>query len=353
MDQTQNEELHAFPSGFSKFSTLLDVSSSRIKEFELFEEISKDISEELSENLPEKLKPNQKPFVCSQCGISVATNYTLGRHMKNKHSGKSKTMKHKCNICSFGTKTKILLNQHKKNIHKISERRSTNSEKNSLFCSCCGKKFLSKNAVETHEDAMKKDLSYICGFCGERMKTENVLKRHITDTHLNEPKFKCDLCDMRFKRKAGLISHTYSHSNYRPFKCKKADCSAAFTSSFTLKKHESVHSEKRNFSCQICPKTFKSISHRISHMKHHKKFKPHRCKCEASFFTKRALTTHLREEMDSESHQEIDWVPVMEEEEEDQEQEKEGQIDEAKDKDFIHEGTLEGKLEIVYLNSGE
>lgn len=312
---------------------MLDVSSSRIKEFELFDEISKDISEKLTENLSESLKPNQKSFVCSECGISVATNYTLGRHIKNKHSGKSKTMKHKCKICSFQTKTKILLNEHNKKIHQILEKRS--SRKNSLFCSCCGKKFVSKHAVETHEDSMKKDLSYICGFCGERLKTENVLKRHITDTHLNEPKFKCDLCDMRFKRKAGLISHTYSHSNYRPFKCKKADCSAAFTSAFTLKKHESVHSEKRNFSCPICPKTFKSTSHRISHMKHHKKFKPHRCKCEASFFTKRALTTHLRDKMDSESHQEIDWVPVEEkEDEEEKEEEQDEQIDEVKD--LIH-----------------
>lgn len=183
---------------------------------------------------------------------------------------------------------------------------------------------------------MKKDLSFICGFCGERLKTEAILKRHITETHLNEPNFKCVLCDMRFKRKAGLISHTHTHSNYRPFKCKKSDCSAAFTSSFHLKKHQLVHSEKRNFSCQICFKTFKSTGHIVSHMKHHVKFKPHRCKCEAAFFTKRALKTHLRDKMDSESHQEIVWDPIEDKSEEDEELN-----EEEIDKDCINEEQIE------------
>lgn len=327
------EQLHSFPSGFSKFSTLLDVSSSRIKEFELFEEISKDISEELSENVlekNEKLKTNQKSFVCSQCGISVATNYTLKRHINNKHSGQLKIKTHKCQTCSFETKNKTLLNHHNKKNHNISKLKSNNSQKN-LFCSCCGKLFLSKSSVMRHEESMKTDLSFICGFCGERLKTEEILKRHITDTHLNEPKFKCDLCDMKFKRKAGLISHTYLHSNYRPFKCKKINCSAAFNSSFTLKKHELVHSEKRNFSCQICFKTFKSTGHKISHMKHHEKIKPHRCKCEATFFTKRALKTHLRDKMDSENHQEIIWIPTEDKGDEEDEE----QMDEEIGKDTI------------------
>ena len=49
--------------------------------------------------------------------------------------------------------------------------------------------------------------SYRCSFCGEEIKTQSSMKRHIETKHLPSPDFKCLNCDYSCKQKNNLKRH--------------------------------------------------------------------------------------------------------------------------------------------------
>ena len=86
----------------------------------------------------------------------------------------------------------------------------------------------------------------------------------------HEKMFSCDVCSKGFSDKQGLRTHflkvhssAEEQSQARKHICSK--CPKRFYTGNLLSRHEYVHSEKKNFSCKICPHSTKTADAIRSH----------------------------------------------------------------------------------------
>ncbi|XP_002741063.1 uncharacterized protein LOC100368392 [Saccoglossus kowalevskii] len=105
--------------------------------------------------------------------------------------------------------------------------------------------------------------TYRCSDCGYETNRRNNLKRHINTMHeLCEKKLEC--CGLEFSSKAELRKHIQSkhREGYNCTVCRKNFCRKAL-----LKRHLTVHSGQKEFSCELCGY---ATSHK-SNLERHKK----------------------------------------------------------------------------------
>lgn len=131
-------------------------------------------------------------------------------------------------------------------------------------CNFCGQMFVSKVALQEHIEMQEK--RFQCDECGKRFVKLWALELHQI-SHSNEKKFKCDKCPITFKHKRTLSEHRRTHEGHT----NECDiCGKQFTLLETFKKHKQrVHSNQRNYACDMCPKMFKSSSNLTSHRRIH------------------------------------------------------------------------------------
>jgi len=82
--------------------------------------------------------------------------------------------------------------------------------------------------------------------------------------------YQCDMCYKTFSTLSSLSSHRRIHSDEKPFICHL--CNRSFRHQSTLNAHiMSVHSGLRPYQCEVCQKAFSSVgnlkSHRRTHMR--------------------------------------------------------------------------------------
>nr|XP_055073021.1 zinc finger protein PLAG1 [Misgurnus anguillicaudatus] len=77
--------------------------------------------------------------------------------------------------------------------------------------------------------------------------------------------FSCQLCEKSFNSLEKLKVHSYSHTGERPYRCTHNDCSKAFVSKYKLLRHMATHSPEKTHKCSYCEKMF----HRKDHLKNH------------------------------------------------------------------------------------
>ncbi|XP_037933856.1 gastrula zinc finger protein XlCGF57.1 [Teleopsis dalmanni] len=102
----------------------------------------------------------------------------------------------------------------------------------------------------------------------------------------------CQICQKEFGGKTDLKRHILIHSNERPHKCEQ--CSKCFRQAVNLKNHiTTVHEDKRQFPCQLCPKSFALKERLRLHMRIHSGEKPYVCNlCDKSFARGGQLKQH-------------------------------------------------------------
>ena len=261
---------------------------------------------------------SSKTFKCDKCEKAFASQKQLNSHYKIHSYSNSKAFQ--CNKCDKAFAVRKSLNSHYK-VHGICS--SPNSK--TFQCQQCEKSFGFQNNLDAHMNAHSElgeaggVPAYPCGNCSETYETETALEDHRYNVHTEDRRFKCETCNISFRKAHGLTSHnnrkhstfvcnicdkSFSyrsrfeehqrvHTGERPFVCDFPDCGLTFTSAQYLKYHKTKH--ENPITCESCDKVFSCPINLRKHvsMYHRKEYK-FRCEiCNQGMYNKSKLKRHM------------------------------------------------------------
>lgn len=102
-----------------------------------------------------------------------------------------------------------------------------------------------------------------CGLCHKKFKSVTAQKRHLQQSHGQQPHFQCLICYLQFSSSGSLLDHIETHSKGK-IACPL--CDQHFAKFHHLKNHcNVVHANIASFRCQHCTHIGKSISAIFTH----------------------------------------------------------------------------------------
>ncbi|XP_017772010.1 PREDICTED: gastrula zinc finger protein XlCGF8.2DB-like isoform X2 [Nicrophorus vespilloides] len=159
-------------------------------------------------------------------------------------------------------------------------------------CAECGKTFLLKHHLTTHEKTHSGIKPHSCHHCGKAFTHKHCLNTHLL-LHSSQRPYQCIECKKSFTLKHHLITHSRVHSRDRPFVCK--DCGRTFPLKRHLVTHSKFHAGERPHICNECGESFAQKDHLIMHSRFHGSLNSFVCHdCGASFTRKFELVNHHR-----------------------------------------------------------
>ncbi|EQB78240.1 zinc finger protein 281 [Camelus ferus] len=133
---------------------------------------------------------------------------------------------------------------------------------------------------------------HICDHCSAAFRSSYHLRRHVL-IHTGERPFQCSQCSMGFIQKYLLQRHEKIHSREKPFGCDQ--CSMKFIQKYLLQRHEKIHSREKPFGCDQCSMKFIQKYHMERHKRTHSGEKPYKCDtCQQYFSRTDRLLKHRR-----------------------------------------------------------
>ena len=206
-----------------------------------------------------------RPYKCRECEKAYTENSNLNRHMALVHHMDAHTDTHSesksftCDCCNKGFASEFHLRKHKYNRMR---------DKNHV-CATCGAHFDCRSRLVYHEVKHSNNKPFVCKICDARYPREKSLKRHIlSHTDSGKPSWQCSICGKTFLYKDALTSHElYVHSDEKPWCCDL--CGSVFKRSRDLKRHLGTHNEHLNYECKTCGRKFRQQSNLTKHMRVH------------------------------------------------------------------------------------
>lgn len=147
-----------------------------------------------------------------------------------------------------------------------------------IICELCGKSMKEKS-LKMHMASRHFQEKTACTECGKVFSNKNNAYAHYLVMHKNRDKLRsCNFCDFKSPHQSTVSSHSQKeHGKYadgtayvRPsFKC--AICEKNFKCKKYLKDHMTIHTGKKNYSCEFCKAKFRVAT---AYYKHRRKEHP-------------------------------------------------------------------------------
>ncbi|XP_077275204.1 uncharacterized protein LOC143904411 isoform X2 [Temnothorax americanus] len=158
-------------------------------------------------------------------------------------------------------------------------------------CAECGRCFKLKDSYLRHMRIHKDERPFTCHVCGKQFRDSGGLTRHLKDVHAKLKNFTCDLCNRSFASKATREDHRRTHTGERPYVCDS--CGKTFKSKASLYIHSKLHTDVFPHACSYCTKRFRRRQEVLAHVTTHTGEKNHGCDvCERKFRVKSELARH-------------------------------------------------------------
>jgi hypothetical protein len=243
------------------------------------------------------------------CLLPIADVLVFGRPSKAKYTSKhSQELTNQiADVLTFGRPSKAKY----KSKHSQELTNQAEAKDESTLCSQCGKQMHTKKDAERHKlwhskisSSTTKKIRLECSFCSKRCPTEVQMKQHMK-SHQNEDTVKvysCQICSKSFKNLTHLNNHMKIHSDVRDFAC--PECGQEFRLKHHLQSHMRRHTGDL-FECRVCQRTFTSKAHLRVHTRdlHPQEAEFYPCKiCQEEFSKLKFLNKHIEVEHMSHSN---------------------------------------------------
>ena len=254
------------------------------------------------------------PFECETCRKKFKDSRRYQEHLR-RHTGEKP---YSCTVCG---KSFVSYTERHKHMR-------THSGERPYECNLCDKSYTQASDLKRHMffHAGIEDRPFVCDVCNKGFQRNSDLKKHVR-IHTGEKPHKCDQCDKSFKQISHLQSHAFMHFDGKIYVCKIKTCKRRFKVEDAYKKHMEGHSGQlaplgcihcdksfgtkskldqhmrthappadKQYSCNLCEKTFPDIVLLREHFKDHdEKEKMYSCEvCEKKFTTLQSLRVHRR-----------------------------------------------------------
>ncbi|KAM8730186.1 zinc finger protein 281b isoform 1-T3 [Acanthopagrus schlegelii] len=106
---------------------------------------------------------------------------------------------------------------------------------------------------------------HICEHCNAAFRSSYHLRRHVlihTDRTGERP-FRCNQCNMSFIQKYLLQRHEKIHSGEKPFSCDQ--CNMRFIQKYHMERHKRTHSGEKPYRCDTCQQFFSRTDRLLKH----------------------------------------------------------------------------------------
>uniref|UniRef100_A0A6V7HZE9 C2H2-type domain-containing protein n=1 Tax=Bracon brevicornis TaxID=1563983 RepID=A0A6V7HZE9_9HYME len=202
--------------------------------------------------------PECKKFKCHHCEKCFVDRNTFTHHVKFHEP--VEVEKFECPTCKKFFGSASILKNHIEAAHQDNDLEDAAVHE----CDVCSVSYASARALALHK---RKHTEHICSVCERKFKYGKLLRQHLREVHNVDPppsrKYICDQCDATFTR----LSH--------------------------LQDHQTKHTGKSRYTCNICNKTSKTYATHWSHKLTHKAM-VFRCDiCNKKLATKSGMRKHI------------------------------------------------------------